>query len=164
MVSTAITLTLAIIGTTIITAATYYSPQVQEAAGYQAPADGSFDPEVYIINLLISLILVPTVIIGNVMLFAVQPPLASDLERHHTYTSMLTTMMLKMISFQVFNTVAAAAIFAVPVDDVSRLDSYWYLRGGSLIATIILGDAVFIQTLLELGRPDALINRGICAR
>ena len=53
------------------------------------------------IGILISLVLLPAVIVGNVILFAVQPPLADALESHHTNTSLMLAMALKMTFFQV---------------------------------------------------------------
>ena len=59
--------------------------------------------EGFLYSTLLSLALVLPIIVGNVILFATTWPLAANLERHHSQTSMELHMMFKMTFFQVFN-------------------------------------------------------------
>ena len=57
--------------------------------------------EGFLYSTLLSLALVLPIIVGNVILFATTWPLAANLERHHSQTSMELHMMFKMTFFQV---------------------------------------------------------------
>ena len=66
--------------------------------------------EGFLYSTLLSLALVLPIIVGNVILFATTWPLAANLERHHSQTSMELHMMFKMTFFQVFNSAQFGAI------------------------------------------------------
>lgn len=53
----------------------------------------------------------PVIIISNVVIFVSVPQLAIRLERHHTRSSQHMHMLLKMLLFQLFNTVVAVLTF-----------------------------------------------------
>ena len=98
------------------------------------------------------------IILGNVMLFISVPILAERYERHSTFAGMELAIMLKLTFFQVFNTTVAAAAFRYdPI--VASHPRQWYTLGGALLANVMLGDAIFIQVLLDFVQIPVLINR-----
>ena len=62
-------------------------------------------------GLLTTLWATPVVIISNVVIFATTANLAIRVEKHHTRSSQHMHMLIKMIFFQLFNTVVAALCF-----------------------------------------------------
>lgn len=64
-------------------------------------------------------------------------------------------IMVKLAFFQIFNTCVAAATFLFQVDDIRQ----WFTFGGTLIANVCLGDAIFIQILLDFLQIPVIIRR-----
>ena len=119
------------------------------------------------------------IIVGNVILFATTWPLAANLERHHSQTSMELHMMFKMTFFQVFNTVFTAFLFLAvvkdrtceeqasrtgvnmtdgnmtnvdPTSDCGTMQTFkrqWYELGGQLIVNNMFGDFIAMHRLLD---------------
>lgn len=99
-------------------------------------------------------------ILANVILFVTTPILATTIERHHTISGMENTMLLKMAFFQVFNTVVAAFSFLVTDSRLGgAFTREWYTLGGTLIVQVAVGDWLLMLPLLELLRPDGIVNR-----
>ncbi|EOD12468.1 hypothetical protein EMIHUDRAFT_437392 [Emiliania huxleyi CCMP1516] len=111
-----------------------------------------------ILSLLVNLSVMLPVILGNVMLFVSVPLLAEKLERHTTFTGKELAVMLKLVFFQVYNSVFAslAFLFDPSIDLFARP---WYTTGGALIANILFGDAIFIQVVLDWVRVGGLFSR-----
>ena len=103
------------------------------------------------------------IILGNVILFISVPILADRYERHSTFAGKELAIMLKLTFFQVFNTCVAAAAFLVDPNVWSN-SRHWYTLGGALLANVTLGDAIFIQLLLDFVQLPVLINRCFIAR
>jgi len=97
-------------------------------------------------------------VIGNVILFVSVPLLAERMERHTTFAAKELAIMLKLVFFQVYNSVFAS--FAFLLDPSVRLfERPWYTVGGALIANILFGDAIFIQVFLDWLRVGGLFSR-----
>ena len=135
--------------------------------------------EGFLYSTLLSLALVLPIIVGNVILFATTWPLAANLERHHSQTSMELHMMFKMTFFQVFNTVFTAFLFLAvvkdrtceeqasrtgvnmtdgnmtnvdPTSDCGTMQTFkrqWYELGGQLIVNNMFGDFIAMHLLLD---------------
>ena len=111
------------------------------------------------------------------------PILATKIERHSTFAEKEVSMMAKMCFFQVrgiaaplssdgacsahtfliwqvFNTVVSSLAFLAN-PNIRNFRRPWYATGGALIANIMFGDAVFIQTLLDW---SGLINGAVFNR
>jgi len=80
------------------------------------------------------------------------------MERHTTFAAKELAIMLKLVFFQVYNSVFAS--FAFLLDPSVRLfERPWYTVGGALIANILFGDAIFIQVFLDWLRVGGLFSR-----
>ena len=66
--------------------------------------------------------------------------------------------MLKTTFFQVFSSTCAAAAFLM--EPKTTTDSRrWYSLGGALVFNILFFDMAFIQVILDLVRPEVIIQR-----
>ena len=142
------------VGTVIITAVMYlngtgvYTSLVTLPAGFEG----------WVLSIALQGGLALPIILGNVILFISVPILADRYERHSTFAGKELAIMLKLTFFQVFNTCVAAAAFLVDPNVWSN-SRHWYTLGGALLANVTLGDAIFIQLLLDFVQLPVLINR-----
>ena len=154
LASLAIMFGIALVGTSIITAIAYLQgTKILSSFLRFSPDFGGF-----VLSLLFQLAVAVPVILGNVILFVSVPVLADKIERHTTFSGKEVSIMLQMVFFQCFNTIIAALAFSFN-PDIGFFSRKWYTTGGALITTIALGDAVFIQVLLDWIRVDGLFKR-----
>ena len=155
--STAITLLISLLGTAVITLIDQVNSIGLVNYNVQCSSSGLLN---LICEGLFYLAVALPLILANVTLFVTTPILATTVERHHTISGMENTMLLKMAFFQVFNTVVAA--FSFLVTDRSLKGAFtreWYTLGGTLIVQVAVGDWLLMLPLLELLRPDGVVNR-----
>jgi len=103
------------------------------------------------------------VILGaNVFLFIFIPRL-SAFERHQNKSQQEETIMLRLYFFQVFNTVVASLIlWDATQNSAGKADwPHWFADGGYFLVSVMIGDALLMNSI-EYFRPfDMLIPRYI---
>jgi hypothetical protein len=103
------------------------------------------------------------VILGaNVFLFIFIPRL-SAFERHQNKSQQEETIMLRLYFFQVFNTVVASLIlWDATQNSAGKADwPHWFADGGYFLFSVMIGDALLMNSI-EYFRPfDMLIPRYI---
>ena len=106
------------------------------------------------------------VILGaNVFLFIFIPRL-SAFERHQNKSQQEETIMLRLYFFQVFNTVVASLIlWDATQNSAGKADwPHWFADGGYFLFSVMIGDALLMNSI-EYFRPfDMLIPRYITGR
>jgi hypothetical protein len=106
------------------------------------------------------------VILGaNVFLFIFIPRL-SAFERHQNKSQQEETIMLRLYFFQVFNTIVASLIlWDATQNSAGKADwPHWFADGGYFLFSVMIGDALLMNSI-EYFRPfDMLIPRYITGR
>ena len=103
---------------------------------------------------------------GYVAIFIVTPTLATLIERaHYTYERELSVF-LKLALFQVFNVLVTMYAALYDPRPEERRDSLrgWLSYASPVIINVLIGDAFIVHLLIDMGRPDTIINRLIKGR
>ena len=160
LVSTAIMLLLASLGSAVIAVVAYATGNNLFASlVYGNLPDGFLG---VVCGLLFSLALAIPTILSNVMLFYSVPVLAERYEMHHTHAGKEVSCMLKLCFFEVLNTVVSIAAFFID-PNVWHNSRQWYSLGGAMLVNILIGDASFLQWLLD-GGPICQLGTYVSAR
>lgn len=98
------------------------------------------------------------IIIGNVSMFILLPLLAQKFEKHHSYTHMEVSSMVKLVFFQTVNTFSIAYnVWGTP-----RNNPDFYNNGGNFVINLLIGDLLLLNGI-ELLRPEWLIQTKLVA-
>ena len=148
LVSTSVMLLLSCFGSSVIAFVTYATGNNLFASLVAGNLPEGFLGVVC--GLLFALALAVPTILSNVMLFFSVPQLAERYEMHHTHAGKEVSCMLKLCFFEVFNTVVSVAAFFID-SNVWHNTRQWYSLGGAMLVNVLIGDATFLQWLLDGG-------------